>query len=205
MNAMLLLADGTVFHGAGIGAAGTVTGEICFNTAMTGYQEVLTDPSYDGQIVVFTFPHIGNVGTNPEDIESKEHGANGLIIREPITPPSNFRSTRSLEDWLKDKGITGIAGVDTRALTRKIRLEGARNCLIAYAENGQLPDVETLMLELIKVPNLGGLELAAGVTTKSNYAWDQTRWKLGQGYGKRAKETLHVVAVDCQSSCPCVE
>lgn len=195
-DALLLLADGTVFYGRGIGNPGTVTGEICFNTAMTGYQEVLTDPSYHGQIITFTFPHIGNVGANPEDIESVNHGANGLIVRELVTPPSNYRSTIDFNLWLKEKEITGISGIDTRALTRHIRLHGAQNCLIAYIEGGTAQNLDALKEKLGKVPNLDGLELAKNVTTKSSYGWSETRWKHGVGYGKSEKGKFKVVAID---------
>ncbi len=196
-NALLLLADGTVFHGYGIGAPGNASGEICFNTAMTGYQEILTDPSYHGQIITFTFPHIGNTGTNPEDIESEHHGANGLIVREAVTVPSNWRSTAPLEEWLKRKGITGISGVDTRALTRKIRLNGPQNCLIAYRENPRdMPEAEKLLLELIRVPDLNGLELAHAVSSKSTHEWKRKRWEIGHGYRDADEAHYHVVAVD---------
>ncbi len=195
-NALLLLADGTVFYGYGVGKQGIITGEICFNTAMTGYQEVLTDPSYSGQVVVFTFPHIGNVGVNEEDKESLAHGANGLVVRERITSPSNYRATAHLQEWLEERNITGICGVDTRALTRKIRLHGAQNCLIAYAQDGRLPAQEALMQQLKSVPALNGLELACGVTASSGYEWTQTRWEWNLGYGELSAPRHHVVAID---------
>ena len=224
-NAALLLADGTVFFGYGIGALGTTSGEICFNTAMTGYQEILTDPSYAGQIITFTFPHIGNVGANGEDVESRRIlpnsplegessnaplGACGLIIREAITEPSNFRATQHLNDWLEAQGISGISGIDTRALTRHIRTHGAQNCAIAYEEvTGRQSPVarETLVKKaraaLEQAPDMNGLELAAHVTTQKNYAWNEKRWELSAcvattGDRRRVTGDLlpHVVAID---------
>lgn len=195
-NAVLLLADGTVFYGYGMGAEGVATGEICFNTAMTGYQEVLTDPSYSGQIVTFTFPHIGNVGVNGEDMESAKYGANGLVVREPVTEPSSYRAENGLVPWLRERGITGICGVDTRALTRRIRLHGAQNAAIAYAESGKVPSTDMLMETLLDIPPLVGQELACGVSTSQGYEWKQTRWSWGEGYGEVEKTQYHVVAVD---------
>ncbi len=195
-TAVLLLADGSTFYGYGIGNTGIVTGEICFNTSLTGYQEILTDPSYKGQIITFTFPHIGNVGTNEEDIESEHITANGLIIRELITPASNFRSTSELQRWLSKHKMTGICGIDTRALTRMIRLKGPQNCLIVHTEEGKLPSVVELKKKLDDVPDLDGLELAKSVTTHSMYDWNQTRWKLGKGYGTTTEQKYHVVAID---------
>lgn len=195
-DAVLMLADGKVFHGYGIGKAGVTTGEICFNTAMTGYQEVLTDPSYTGQVITFTFPHIGNIGANREDIESATPSAAGLIIRDRITPPSNFRSELHLDEWLKKSNITGIAGIDTRALTQHIRKHGAGNVLIAYAEDGKLPKVEELKKKLADAPDMTGLELAKKVTCHSDFIWEQTSWKLEEGYGIQEKPEFHVVAID---------
>src|ERR1700727_520438 len=137
-NAALVLADGTVFWGQGIGAPGQAVGEVCFNTAMTGYQEILTDPSYAGQIINFTFPHIGNVGTNPEDIETTTPAARGLVIREAITDPANYRAAQSLDGWLRSHAIIGLCGVDTRRLIRRIRDHGAPNGVIAYRPDGKL-------------------------------------------------------------------
>ncbi len=171
-NALLLLADGKVFSGFGIGAFGQTIGEICFNTGMTGYQEVLTDPSYAGQIITFTFPHIGNVGTNEQDIESIVPAARGLVLREKITPASNFRDQENLDVWLKRNNITGICGIDTRALTRYIRENGAQNALIFYAENGNIPNVDELRERLVQFPSLDGLELAQTVMTAEKYAWE---------------------------------
>ena len=200
-NAALVLADGTVFFGYGIGAYGTTSGEICFNTAMTGYQEILTDPSYAGQIITFTFPHIGNVGTNAEDIESITPAIAGLVLREAITAPSNFRATSNLDAWLKTHDLRGISGVDTRALTRHIRLKGAQNAAIAYLA----PKGADLKPELLKkanaalelAPDMHGLELAAHHTTKENYAWGEQRWELGHGYSQQTAQHLPlVVAID---------
>jgi carbamoyl-phosphate synthase small subunit len=195
-NAALMLGDGTVFFGYGIGEAGTTAGEICFNTAMTGYQEILTDPSYAGQVITFTFPHIGNIGTNEEDIESLTPAASGLILREAITEPSNFRATAHLNDWMKKHGLRGISGIDTRALTRHIRLKGAQNCAIIVSSNGA-PNLEKLKAALEAAPDMNGLELAAHHTTSANYAWNEQRWELGNGYSNQTAQNLpHVVAID---------
>ena len=194
-TAALLLADGKVFYGDGIGAEGTSCGEICFNTAMTGYQEVLTDPSYTGQVITFTFPHIGNVGTNDEDIEAQKPCAAGLVVREPVTDPSNFRSTKHFTAWLKANGITGISGIDTRALTRHIRRKGAQNVAIIYSDDGKL-DLESARQQLEALPAMKGLELASHVTTPNQYEWLQTEWELGKGYAELANPKWHVVAID---------
>ena len=187
-NAALMLGDGTVFFGYGIGEAGTAAGEICFNTAMTGYQEILTDPSYAGQVITFTFPHIGNIGTNEEDIESLTPAASGLILREAITEPSSFRATAHLNAWMKKHGLRGISGIDTRALTRHIRLKGAQNCAIIVSDKGA-PNLEKLKAALAAAPDMNGLELAAHHTTSTNYAWDEQRWELGKGYQQQAQTT----------------
>lgn len=196
-NAALLLADGTVFSGYGIGAQGVTAGEICFNTAMTGYQEILTDPSYTGQVICFTFPHIGNVGTNVEDIEAEKSSVSGLILREPITESSNFRAVSHFNSWLEMQGITGISGVDTRALTRHIRTKGAQNCVIIYS-TGKL-DLAKAKAALEAAPDMNGLELAAHVTTQKNHGWNRQRWALGKGYAELRgdeKSLPHVVAID---------
>lgn len=199
MNAALLLADGTLFRGCGVGAPVTVFGEICFNTAMSGYQEVMTDPSYTGQVVTFTFPHIGNVGCNEEDIESDRKGAHlgacGLIMRESITEPSNFRAKEHLDAWLKARGIAGISGVDTRALTRHIRKHGAQNVAIIH-QAAEITDahLQDVYKQLVAYPSLKGLELAKGVTTASSYEWSQPRWRLGGTDSVPAH--YHVVAID---------
>ncbi len=201
-NAALVLADGTVFLGYGIGAAGTTAGELCFNTAMTGYQEILTDPSYSGQIITFTAPHIGNVGCNDDDHESPLPGAAGLILREAITAPSNFRSTSSLDAWLAARGITGISGIDTRALTRHIRLHGAQNAAIAVVSRQSSVASEELVKKareaLEAAPDMNGLELAAHATTKEIYEWKQPRWSLTtESAGARSvSEPFAVVAID---------
>ncbi|HEX3415224.1 MAG TPA: carbamoyl-phosphate synthase domain-containing protein, partial [Stellaceae bacterium] len=158
-NAALVLADGTVFWGRGVGATGSAVGEVCFNTAITGYQEVLTDPSYAGQIITFTFPHIGNVGANREDIETTTPAARGLILRSPSTTPANYRATQSLDTWLKCNGLIGIAGVDTRRLTRRIRDLGPPNGAVAYDPEGQL-DIKELQARALDWPGLEGMDLA---------------------------------------------
>jgi carbamoyl-phosphate synthase small subunit len=195
-NAALVLSDGEVFYGYGIGAPGQTMGEICFNTSMTGYQEVLTDPSYTGQIIIFTFPHVGNVGTNEEDYESNKPHASGLIIRENITSPSNFRNTEHLNTWLSQNGITGICGLDTREITRRVRIKGPQNVAICYPEEGQEIPLEEIKEALKAHPNLDGLELAKTVTTSSSYEWKERRWKLGEGYRAQEEFMYHVVAID---------
>jgi carbamoyl-phosphate synthase small subunit len=194
-NAALVLADGTTFWGKGIGAAGSVVGEVCFNTSMTGYQEILTDPSYAGQIITFTFPHIGNVGTNPEDIETITPAARGLVLRADITEPSNYRATRHLDAWLASHNLVGVTGIDTRALTRRIRDLGAPNGALAYAADGKL-DPAVLQKIAADWPGLEGMDLALEVTCRQTYSWDETKWALGQGYGKLDQPKHHVVAVD---------
>lgn len=195
----LVLADGTVFFGTGIGAEGAAEGEVCFNTGMTGYQEVLTDPSYVGQIITFTFPHIGNVGTNDEDIETSNLAANsgvrGCILRATITEPSNYRARLHLDAWLKRRGITGIAGVDTRALTNRIRRNGMPNAVIAHARDGRF-DLDALKARAAAIPPLEGMELTREVTTGQSYTWDETSWQWGRGYGRLEKPEFKVVAVD---------
>jgi carbamoyl-phosphate synthase small subunit len=199
-NAALILADGTVFSGYGVGKEGITAGEICFNTAMTGYQEILTDPSYTGQIITFTFPHIGNVGCNTEDIES-EHimGACGVVLREAITEPSSFRAHQHFNDWLLARDITGISGVDTRALTRHIREHGAQNCAIGFsARSGAFSDIVAKTKQaLAQAPDMHGLELAAHVTTKENHAWNTPVWHAnGADAQPQTPNPYHVVAVD---------
>jgi carbamoyl-phosphate synthase small subunit len=194
-TAALVLADGTVFWGRGVGATGTAVGEVCFNTSMTGYQEILTDPSYAGQIITFTFPHIGNVGTNPEDIETTTPAARGLILRADITEPSNFRATRHLHAWLVSHNLVGLAGIDTRALTRRIRDLGAPNGTICHAADGRF-DVAALQKQAADWPGLEGMDLALEVSCRQMYSWDETKWALGQGYGKLEKPQFNVVAVD---------
>jgi len=178
---VLVLASGEVIWGKGFGAEGQAVGEVCFNTAMTGYQEVMTDPSYAGQIINFTFPHIGNVGTNPEDVEALNPHALGAIVRQDVTDPSNFRSTQHFDAWMKANGRIGISGVDTRALTRLIRVAGAPNAVIAHSASGDF-DVPALLARAKAWAGLEGMDLAKDVTTLQTYGWDQGLWKLGSGY-----------------------
>src|SRR5438105_8375653 len=194
-NAALVLADGTVFWGRGVGATGSAVGEVCFNTAITGYQEVLTDPSYAGQIITFTFPHIGNVGTNREDIETATPAARGLVLRTPITGPANWRATQPLDPWLKSHGLVGVCGVDTRRLTRHIRDHGAPNGVVAHAADGRL-DIRALVAEARAWPGLEGMDLAKEVTCRQTYEWDETVWDREHGYGRQQEPRFHVVAVD---------
>jgi carbamoyl-phosphate synthase small subunit len=194
-NAALVLADGAVFWGSGIGAPGRAVGEVCFNTSITGYQEILTDPSYAGQIITFTFPHIGNVGTNPEDIETGTPAARGLVIRERITDPANYRSTQHLDAWLKSHAMTGLCGIDTRRLTRRIRDRGAPNGVIAYDPSGEL-DIASMQAEAAAWPGLEGMDLAREVSCTQSYEWDETVWSQAAGYGRQTRPRFHVVAVD---------
>ncbi len=176
-NASLVLADGSVFFGHGVGAFGTIFGEICFNTSITGYQEILTDPSYAGQIITFTFPHIGNVGANKEDVESRKPFASGLVLREAITNPSNFRSESHLTEWLRKNKLVGISGVDTRALTRHIRLNGAQNAAICYVKPGGKINLAVIKKKLKAQLSMEGRELARQVTGKKAYKWGEGSWK----------------------------
>jgi carbamoyl-phosphate synthase small subunit len=194
-TAALVLDDGSVFWGRGFGAHGSTVAEICFNTSMTGYQEVLTDPSYAGQTICFTFPHIGNVGANPEDIEATTPAARGLIVKQDVTEPSNWRATRHLDDWLKSHGVVGIGGVDTRALTARIRDGGAPNGVLSFPADGRF-DLDTLRAQAEAWPGLEGMDLAKEVTTRQTYSWDESAWVLGQGYGKQISPRFKVVAVD---------
>jgi carbamoyl-phosphate synthase small subunit len=198
-TAVLVLADGTVLEGHGFGATGHAVGEVCFNTAMTGYEEILTDPSYAGQIITFTFPHIGNVGTNEEDIETVNlaatPGARGLILRTTITAPSNYRATRHLDAWLKSRGIIGLAGLDTRALTVLIREKGMPNAVIAHEPSGTF-DLPAVKAEARAWPGLVGMDLVPMVTSGQRFTWDETPWEWGEGYGRLERPTYHVVAID---------
>lgn len=195
-TAVLVLSDGSVLWGRGFGAVGSAVGEVCFNTAMTGYQEVMTDPSYAGQIVTFTFPHIGNVGVNDEDLESLVDGAVGCVVREDVTASSNFRAQSEFPAWLASKGKIGISGIDTRALTRRIRLSGAPNAVIAHAPDGEF-DLNDLMARAQVWPGLEGMDLAKQVSRTVNQDWDGSVWALGQGFGRpSADPRLHVVAID---------
>ena len=191
----LALEDGSIFWGEGHGATGIAAGELCFNTAMTGYQEVMTDPSYAGQIINFTFPHIGNVGTNSEDVEALNPHALGAIVRQDVTDPSNFRSTQHFGAWMKDNGRIGISGIDTRALTRLIRIAGAPNAVIAHSASGDF-DVPTMLVQAKAWAGLEGMDLAKDVTTLQTYGWDQGLWKLGAGYAAPAMGPKKVVAID---------
>ena len=194
-TAALVLADGSVFWGHGIGAAGVRVGEVCFNTSMTGYQEILTDPSYAGQIIIFTFPHIGNTGANLEDIETTTAAARGLVLRIDITEPSNWRATRTLEDWLKANDLVGLAGVDTRRLTRRIRDGGAPTGVLCHAPDGRI-DIAALQQQARRWPGLDGMDLAKEVTCRQTYHWAETNWRWGEGYGTLARPRCRVVAVD---------
>jgi len=198
-TAVLVLADGTVIEGFGLGATGHAVGEVCFNTAMTGYQEILTDPSYAGQIITFTFPHVGNVGVNDEDIETSNlaasSGVRGAILRAPITAPSNYRAARHLDQWLEARGIIALGGIDTRALTARIREHGMPNAVIAHAPDGRF-DLDALKGEAAGWPGLEGMDLAIEVTCGQRYTWDETLWRWNEGYGRQDSPTYHVVAVD---------
>jgi len=198
-TALLVLADGTIIEGQGIGAQGEGKGELCFNTAMTGYQEILTDPSYSGQIITFTFPHIGNVGVNEEDIETvtmaKASGVAGVVLGTAITEPSNYRATQNLDAWLKARGIAGIAGVDTRALTSLIRDRGMQNAILAHDAAG-LFDRAALKAAAAKLPSMNGLDLVPGVTSQQRYSWDETIWAWDKGYGQQSAPQFHVVVLD---------
>jgi carbamoyl-phosphate synthase small subunit len=198
-TALLVLADGTILEGSGLGATGSAVGEVCFNTAMTGYQEVLTDPSYAGQIITFTFPHIGNVGTNDEDIETVNlaatPGARGVILHSAITAPSNYRARRHLDRWLAARGIVGLAGIDTRALTSLIRTKGMPNGVIAHAPDGRF-DRDTLLKEAREWPGLVGMDLVPMVTTGQRFTWDETPWQWNIGYGRQEAPQFNVTAID---------
>jgi carbamoyl-phosphate synthase small subunit len=194
-NAALVLGDGSVFWGHGLGAVGTATGEVCFNTAVTGYQEILTDPSYAGQIIAFTFPHIGNVGTNREDVETTTPAVRGLVVHAPITEPANYRASASLDAWLKSHGLVGISGVDTRRLTRRIRDLGPPHGVIAYDPEGDL-DIPLLHAQALAWPGLEGMDLALEVTCRQPYEWTETVWEREVGYRRQENPHLHIVAVD---------
>ena len=198
-TALLVLADGTVLEGFGFGATGHAVGEVCFNTAMTGYEEILTDPSYAGQIITFTFPHIGNVGTNEDDIETVNlaatPGARGVILHSAITAPSNYRATRGLDQWLKSRGVTGLGGIDTRALTGLIRERGMPNAVIAHEPSGRF-DIGALKAEAKAWPGLVGMDLVPMVTTGQRFTWQETPWQWDGGYGELRDAEFHVVAID---------
>ncbi|MBE7185836.1 MAG: glutamine-hydrolyzing carbamoyl-phosphate synthase small subunit [Methylobacterium mesophilicum] len=199
VTALLVLADGTVIEGRGLGAEGTAVGEVVFNTALTGYQEIMTDPSYKGQILTFTFPHIGNVGANDEDAEdlnpAARAGAVGAIFRAEVTDPSNYRSEGGLDAWLKRRGIVALTGVDTRALTAAIRDGGAPNAVIAHSSSGEF-DIEALKTQAREWPGLEGMDLARDVTSGQSSAWKEAPWSWNEGYGELAEPSMHVVAID---------
>jgi carbamoyl-phosphate synthase small subunit len=196
---LLVLADGTVIEGRGCGAEGSAVGEVCFNTAMTGYQEILTDPSYAGQIVTFTFPHIGNVGTNEEDIETSNlaasSGVRGCVMKAEITEPANYRASRHFDQWLRSRAIVGLSGIDTRALTCLIREKGMPNAVIAHDARGRF-DLDALKREAAAWPGLIGMDLAKEVSVTQRYDWDEMTWAWGDGYGRQTAPTHHVVAID---------
>ncbi len=194
-TACLALADGTVFYGEGFGATGETTAELCFNTAMTGYQEIMTDPSYAGQVVTFTFPHIGNVGVNPEDDEAGEPVAAGMVVKWDPTEPSNWRAREDLHDWLAKRGRIGIGGVDTRRLTRAIRQQGSPHVALAHDPTGDF-DIEALVARARAFPGLVGLDLAKEVTCRQSYHWDEMRWAWPDGYPRQEHPKHKVVAID---------
>jgi carbamoyl-phosphate synthase small subunit len=193
--AALVLADGTVFRGSGVGATGSAVGEVCFNTAMTGYQEILTDPSYAGQIITFTFPHIGNVGANDEDMEARVPAARGLLLRADITAPSNFRAAGGLNDWLARVGMIGMCGIDTRRLTRLIRDGGPQAGALCHSTDGDF-DINEMHAAATAWPGLAGMDLAKEVSCTQTYEWSQTEWALGAGFGAASEARRHVVAID---------
>ena len=192
-SAVLVLEDGSVFKGRGAGAEGVAVGEVCFNTSITGYQEILSDPSYAGQIITFTFPHIGNVGVNTEDLETKTPAVLGCVLGADITEPASWRADGHLDAWLRANGIVALTGVDTRRLVRRIRDGGAPKGAIA---NGGEPDLDGLLARARAWPGLEGMDLAQEVSCTQTYAWEQTRWSLGAGYGVVESPRFHVVAVD---------
>jgi carbamoyl-phosphate synthase small subunit len=197
--AVLALADGTVFQGTSIGKAGRTVGEVVFNTALTGYQEILTDPSYAQQIVTLTYPHIGNVGVNDEDVESHKVFAAGLVIKDLPLRVSNFRAQRSLSDYLQREGAVAIADIDTRKLTRHLRTKGAQNgCIVGWPAGTTVGAAQTdeAVAAARGAPSMSGLDLAKVVSTRESYAWTQTEWQLGSGYGEQRAPRFHVVAYD---------
>ncbi|MBB5709085.1 glutamine-hydrolyzing carbamoyl-phosphate synthase small subunit [Sphingomonas xinjiangensis] len=196
---VLVLASGDVVWGRGFGAEGHAVGEVCFHTAMTGYQEIMTDPSFAGQIINFTFPHIGNVGANPDDVEADEPHALGMIVREDVTEPSNFRATEHLDTWMAKHARIGLSGIDTRALTRRIRTGGAPNGVIAHSKAGKF-DIPALLKQAKEWPGLEGMDLAISVTAETHYGWEGGVWRLGFGYDAAGEQAAqgkpHVVAID---------
>ena len=194
-DAALVLASGEVFWGRGAGIAGDAVGEVCFNTSLTGYQEILTDPSYAGQLITFTFPHIGNVGANPDDLETTTPASRGCILREPITEPANWRSAQHLDAWLKSYNLPAVTGVDTRRLTCLIRDGGAPSGTLVYTP-GDEPNIVAALEKAQAFPGLEGMDLAKEVTCQQSYAWDETEWNLQEGFSRQENFKFHVVAVD---------
>jgi carbamoyl-phosphate synthase small subunit len=194
-TACLVLADGTVFYGTGFGAVGQTVAELCFNTAMTGYQEIMTDPSYAGQVVTFTFPHIGNVGVNPDDDETGDPVAAGMVVKWNPTEPSNWRAAEELAGWLARRGRIAIGGVDTRRLTRAIRQQGAPHVALAHDPEGKF-DLEKMVAVARGFAGLEGMDLAKDVTCAQSYRWDEMRWAWPEGYVRQEAPKHKVVAVD---------
>ncbi|TYC55712.1 glutamine-hydrolyzing carbamoyl-phosphate synthase small subunit [Rhodobacterales bacterium] len=198
-TALLVLSDGSIIEGQGLGATGQAVGEICFNTAMTGYQEILTDPSYSGQIITFTFPHIGNVGTNDEDIETvnmaADSGIRGVVLAASITDPSSYRSAKHLDAWLKSRNLIGISGIDTRALTALIREKGVPNGVIAHSPDGTF-DIDALKAAAANWPGLVGMDLAKDASTTQTHHWTQKTWEWDKGYSEATGGKFKVVAID---------
>jgi carbamoyl-phosphate synthase small subunit len=194
-TACLALADGTIFYGKGFGATGEAQAELCFNTAMTGYQEIMTDPSYAGQVVTFTFPHIGNTGVTPEDDEAQEPVAAGMVVKWDPTEPSNWRATADLQDWLTSRGRIGIGGIDTRRLTRAIRQQGAPHVALAHDPEGNF-DIGALVARARAFKGLVGLDLAREVTCAQSYRWNEKRWAWPEGYAPQTEPRHKVVAID---------
>ena len=194
-TACLALADGTLIRGMGFGATGVAVGELCFNTAMTGYQEIMTDPSYAGQIVTFTFPHIGNVGTNPEDQETADPVARGMVVKWRVTDPVNWRAAQHLSDWMRSHDRVGISGVDTRRLTRLIRDQGMPHVAIAHDPEGDF-DTDDLIARARAFPSIDGTDMAREVTCAQSYRWDEMRWAWPDGFARQTAARHKVVAVD---------
>ncbi|MXQ06709.1 glutamine-hydrolyzing carbamoyl-phosphate synthase small subunit [Alphaproteobacteria bacterium GH1-50] len=194
-TACLVLADGTIFYGKGFGATGVTVAELCFNTAMTGYQEIMTDPSYAGQVVTFTFPHVGNVGVNPEDDETGDPVAEGLVVKWDPTEPSNWRAAGPLDEWLKRRGRIGMGDLDTRRLTRAIRQQGAPHVALAHDPDGNF-DISDLLAKARGFRGLVGLDLAKDVTCAQSYNWDEMRWAWPEGYTRQTAARHKVVAID---------
>ncbi|MCV0424307.1 MAG: glutamine-hydrolyzing carbamoyl-phosphate synthase small subunit [Roseibium sp.] len=198
-TALLVLSDGSIIEGQGLGATGQAVGEICFNTAMTGYQEILTDPSYSGQIITFTFPHIGNVGANDEDIETvnmaADSGIRGVVLAASITDPANYRAAKHLDAWLKSRNMIGISGVDTRALTALIREKGVPNGVIAHSPDGEF-DLDSLKTAAANWPGLVGMDLAKDASTTQSHPWTQTTWQWDKGFADATGGKFKVVAID---------